>query len=392
MREEYQSWIPTNQGKLNTRFIGIASVRNGISSYDENLKEYTLSVVNTDAYTDTTDKSDIEYTLSYDLIINTSNIEKWEFSLSIYIDEKNASIIAKGDIEDTGIIIFSYIHYNFSGDCKNIPNTIFTIIKNYVHGDNHHSQKVDVIIPVLKKDDFKYYKVLEGLSSAIKTFESDAKRKIKIPYLRNVSKYQYIAERYYNAEGFLAYYSTFNKIFEEELLKEDYTHICPQNIVDSMASLKNKINITLEFDRYSQTTVIALIALYVSLLILTKNSLKINFIDNLLIVFIVGFGLDFRYQSIGILHNIFKNNIEKKEIYQRKYLYKKSLEKEKYKNRQNKGSKKFYYLVHLGRFIFTIMAIGFLALVLAKFKHKSLFDTEISHTVRKIIDSNNTQK
>jgi len=227
MREEYQSWVPTNQGKLNTRFIGITSVRNGISSYDENLKEYTLSVVNTDAYTDTTDKSDIEYTLSYDLIINTSNIEKWEFSLSIYIDEKNASIIAKGDIEDTGIIIFSYIHYNFSGDCKNIPNTIFTIIKNYVHGDNHHSQKVDVIIPVLKKDDFKYYKVLEGLSSAIKTFESDAKRKIKIPYLRNVSKYQYIAERYYNAEGFLAYYSTFNKIFEEELLKEDYTHICP---------------------------------------------------------------------------------------------------------------------------------------------------------------------
>ena len=138
---EYRAWIPTNNGILSKELVAESYPPSHYQTVDNIL---TLTQDDTFEYSDSIFKEkQQELSASYILKIDFNSLP-WTFNLDAKVD-RDETIHSSGVINENGLIEFSVKTKNLNGNDENIRNTVFTMVKNCVHGNSHHDQKVDTI-------------------------------------------------------------------------------------------------------------------------------------------------------------------------------------------------------------------------------------------------------
>jgi len=321
---EYKSWIPNNNGFIDINKIPVYTLNNIleepiIKDYD-NKRFIFIKSKYTKQFSDslvTTEQSFLRFIVTI-FSNKTNNISNFRICLLL---GKNGLIKAKGTFNHIGGIIEFKITdikkiNRVETKLDNIPNTIYTIIKNLIHGDNHHKQKIDTMVPVQQKKNFSYKKILSSLSENIKKNEFEAKRllKAKETYQVEYNIYYHINKLTNNSKGILSYYNCFKSLFENEIKKEN-NDICtgkPESVIKSLEILLNEIKNELENKKAFLNTILVLLTIFISSNILFQLSTKTPFKDllqnhfdiiELIIVFIISF-FYFNYREIYKQKNI----------------------------------------------------------------------------------------
>lgn len=214
MSSEFYGWIPTNRGKLERSLIGKQDfLESFIISEDESDSLYkveiNLNFMNDsyllDGYVKNRHKNietiatiEIENDLNGNIVYKNGNDKaKVEFTL-----EKN------GKIE-----FYNYTENDFL-DLKTIQQTMFMLVKLFVHRDNHHHQKVDTALKTY--DTFDVFNISNDILTHIKLLESNAKKNKECEsQLKNNNALE-------EAEGYLAYLKTFYILFKKDTNKDAY--------------------------------------------------------------------------------------------------------------------------------------------------------------------------
>ncbi len=361
MTHTYKAWIPTNNGSLSKELIASTYSPKSWSIKNDQL---TLIQNDIDDYTDTVFSRKNELMLSYTLEINLQS-EPWYYNLQVIIGNTNL-IKSQGRIYSNGIVDFT-VSTKVKGDQDNIANTIFTIVKNCIHGNSHHEQKVDKFIPIQDQLVFKYSLIAKQLANEIKKNEYETKR-ILLNNTTNTRKSSVINILYEQSRGFKSYYDAFLKIFEKEIKQENLSIGYPDAVLQSMKAIKNKAEIDTQSSKFTITIFFSLSAFFVSFNILIKPN-HVNFLNAhylflvkviALITVLIAIFLDLRY--IGLVRKIFYPLLNKtnktKDYFQRVYLYGEYVLKNKKKVYSDK--KKYiylYYFLKYGHFLVGVIMI-----------------------------------
>lgn len=351
---DYKAWIPTNNGELSK-----ARVANSYPSENWKIENdiLTLTQTNSSDYSDTVFYKKNELLMSYKLLIDFDK-KPWEFKLSIDVGNVKNLIKANGTINTNGIIEFSLdVDKKIEGNPLNLSNTIFTMVKNCVHGDGHHEQKVDKFIPVQENKKFKYSNIAKQLANHIKQNEFEAKR---LFYDKTTNAHQLSVVNGLNgqAKGFKSYYDAFLKNFKDEIEKEKLPIGCPDSVLLSLESIKNKLEIESTNNKFLITVLFSVLAFFMSANILIKPVNTSLFLEkNHLLFFLIAFSIsililisiDLRY--IGVIKETLAPFFKAKEYYQRKYIY-------------GNNKKKYNFEYVLGRFGPFVFAMIFAILVI----------------------------
>ena len=365
MTEEYTAWIPTNNGLLQEGLIANTLPPESFSR-SGNGSELKIAEKNTDAYSDTVFKEHLlkELPVSYDLQINVAE-EPWRFYLCLTVTGKEV-VTASGRIEKNGIVVFSVETKNIKGDESNIANTVFTILKNGIHGNNHHDQKVDTIIPIQPAATFEYSKVAYHLSTEIKRFEVEAKRIMRDnPALRGMETVSTLAEK---AKGFKSYYDSFCTLFRFEIAKESTPVGQPENVLNSLDAIKKQVEAKAAKSRFVLATLLSIGALFISLNILAKPAGGIPLLSDHQYMFAL-LTMGIPGVVLMIINHIFIGlewlqkvlDVTDKEKYQKIYLYCEALKI--YKRPVPEGKRKyclFYRAVNLIEWILIPLLLAIL--------------------------------
>jgi len=263
---DYKSWIPANSGTLSIERISRVEDKKEGNSYIF-IEEETFR------FSDSFSKKN-EIPISYKLKLESKDGKDefpFSFELELFyeaIKNENKILLSKGDIEKNGFIEYSiYYSGNLSedeSDLENMPNTIYTIIKNIIHNDGHHDSAVDNVIPVEKIKNFSCENILDSISNKIKKMEYEAKSKSK----RKIPKYIFdILESYEHAKGFYSYYLTFYQICKNKKNNFDLT----KNVLTSFESIANLAKRRLDSIKYITSVFLTLLAIYISTNILIKG-------------------------------------------------------------------------------------------------------------------------
>lgn len=324
---KYKSWIPANNGILSIQRVGTSYP---IDSYKNNLDNKTLTFKqeNTYSYSDTLEylRAD-ELPISYILSINYSN-DIWKFNLNISVD-KGIIVESSGTILENGIVEFDCIYQNNYNNSQsdNMPNTIFTIIKNFIHGNNHHDEKVDNFIPVQLSKSFKYSNILRQLSEKIKSNEFQVKR-INYNFIFSTQKQFQLSLLKNEASGYKTYFDTFYDLFKDEIDKENIYYGNPTSVISSISLISEQKNEELRSIQFIAQIIIALIALFISSNIFMKpysanDFLEYNYITflNISIIMFVMIIIFFDFIYFGFIIKLSTLLWNKKEYIQRLYLY-----------------------------------------------------------------------
>lgn len=272
MSKKYFAWIPTNSGYLNIYHILTPQWQedkdNDSIFFLQKQKLYV---------TDSTLKRSLDKQIIYEVTckIDFSNLLDWKFSIDIY-DENLHIINSSGNIIQNGKTEFQYNTVNknlLNGDIEdieNIPNTIFTFLKQQIHRDLHHLEKVDNVIPLCS--DLNTWKIntANELVKKIKSLEFDAKRIYKDGL--SWDKFKTIEAIYWDAKGFKAYYDAFMKNVIEDN-SNNSLYLNPSPIIDSLSAMQGKINASKQRRMTISAILGTIIALFISLNIMTQNSI-----------------------------------------------------------------------------------------------------------------------
>ena len=184
--------------------------------------------------------------------------------------EERKILSAQGRIEQNGLVVFkiSFASENIdeNSNLGNIPNTVYTILKNIIHSDNHHDVAVDNVIPVVPEEEYSCDNVLEGLLDRIKKMEYQAKHEIRgFP-----SAPHSVLESYQRARGFQSYYLAFrNHHCERSDIEEREGDV--ENVLTSFKSLAELAKQRLEKRRFTTGVLLTLAAILVSTNMLVKS-------------------------------------------------------------------------------------------------------------------------
>lgn len=342
MSQIYKAWIPTNNGHLSKTRVANTYLPQDWSIEDNKL---TLIQNNTDEYSDTIFCTSDDLLLSYTLKIDF-NSQPWLYTLTISVDSSPKVITSEGKIYSNGIIEF---HFQSAvlGDQKNFANTVFTIVKNCVHGNNHHDQKVDRFIPVQQISTFKYSYIAKRLAGKLKKNEFESKRLLN-DNTTNSHRLSVVNKLNEQARGFKSYYDAYCEIFQKELEQENLPLGYPEAVLLSMESIRKKLEIEVQNSKFAITIFFSILAFFISSNILIKPK-SIDFLANhhfllIEIVFtisiLIAIFLDLRY--IGIIKKYLSPILKAKEYYQRIYLYGEAISK--YNKKNSIRQKKYYYI------------------------------------------------
>lgn len=274
--EEWYSWVPTNLGELNIRFFGKSR------DMDRNLQNAKIkNNIFSATSIDISFISDTHYFLSKWLnplakatlpaleeeLFGTTDIviEETETCFSgtikLYYSEVFQAV-AFFELEHNGKIKIHKLSINPEDEklWKNFSDksefldylvqVIFIIIKNIVHGDNHHHQKIDTAI-VVKRGKFDPCFILKTMIRHIKRIEHDVKNMNKC---HGRLKAQNTIEE---LNGYRSYIRTFRSLFlknnvnmtGEPLFVKDPSIL--DNIIDSAeATVKKRINSPVLFSSF----------------------------------------------------------------------------------------------------------------------------------------------
>ncbi|MCB4773321.1 MAG: hypothetical protein LGB05_06840 [Sulfurovum sp.] len=370
MSQKYKAWIPTNNGHLSKTRVANTYLPQDWSITNDKL---TLIQNNTDEYSDTIffteDDLLLSYTLEIDFNTQPFTLETdfntqppWLYTLTISVDSFPEVITSKGKIYSNGIIEFSF-QSSVDGDQQNLANTVFTIVKNCIHGNNHHDQKVDRFIPVHKHSTFKYSYIAKRLADKIKKNEFESKRLLN-DNTTNAHQLSVVNKLNEQARGFKSYYDAYCKIFQAEISRENLSLGYPEAVLLSMESIRKKLEIEVQNSKFAITIFFSILAFLVSSNILIKPK-SIDFLENhhLLLIeitctisILIAIFVDLRY--IGIIRKYLSPILKAKEYYQRIYLYGEAISK--YNKKIPSDKKKYYYMyqgLKFGNILFGIIFI-----------------------------------
>jgi len=325
MKKTYFAWIPTNSGYLNIHHILTPKWNKTDTNHVFRLIDQELYV--TDSTLEKSLREQIIYKITCE--IDFSNILEWKFKININDGDKDI-IEASGNIEQNGKTKFSYNTVNenlLTGDIDNIPNTIFTFLKQQIHRDLHHLEKVDNVIPICTSIEDWKIQTANGLVKKIKSLEFDAKR----IYRDGLSwdKFKTIEAIYWDAKGFQAYFEAFiNNCVDKNNNNYPDKYLNPLSIIDSLAALQGKINASRQRRMTISAILGTIVALFISLNIMTQNPILHVSTDTeergLLWVILIVVGIfeimTHLHFGSGLLRRLLDPKYETKEYYQRLYL------------------------------------------------------------------------
>ena len=344
----HQAWIPTNLGKLQKNLI-LTSEYNKVK---EKKEFYLMSSKRFDASDTIIPKNKKKQISLYtDFTIDFDKVN-WTFTLKIYEKKRNILqniyqkikkrdfkdiwkafsfvkvylIEAEGDIHQNGMTYFKFNNYMENGNFQNISNTIFTYVKQRVHQDLHHQEKIDNVIPVCLKDENIHLNTINALITKIKSIEIDAKRTY-----RDANDWSYVRDienLYWDAKGFCAYAEAFSKLFRKELENNKENILTAKPIIESLNALREKIKVEQQNRTTMATIIVSMIGLFISLNIVMQNKLSLDFgeyewLKSLIIisiVLVISEKIIHLYFGKGSVLSIFNNKSNQKEYYQRIYV------------------------------------------------------------------------
>lgn len=330
-------WIPNNTGRIYFNLIGIGIGEEDVDSLDMNKEnKIKISGLNTSYISDsnymssssgyigwfgkwlnnntrkdrifTDPKTQKEFEISEELASKADVTFSYDKSnLKIYGDitfklfetkEENEKIIQYSKssfiIENNGSITFSKVIVsnntskyatNFQNeDSKDIEqlvlyqeyiaNSMFIIIKNIVHSNSHHHQKIDTATHLTFGEEFNAVSVLESLISSIKRWESDLKH---LPSCLLQLKKELTTN---DVKGFICYINIFRQVFKDKITEgikqPKYTHL------NDDSSVENNLLASIEANRDRRkakqihkqsllTTTFTFIGILISFNILSNN-------------------------------------------------------------------------------------------------------------------------
>jgi uncharacterized protein YfcZ (UPF0381/DUF406 family) len=249
INEKWFFWIPTNLGELQYSLI----LKN-LGIEPKNKKE--LRIENLDLYylTDTLEPKKSETPKG---LFEIKELSK-SFVGSLKINyPKELEISLKFKIFKNGKTELSYISIKsdveLQANRKEIIQACSTVIKNIVHGNNHHHQKIDTIISV-QKSLFNEEQVLKDLILHVKNVESDVKN---IKYNFRKAK-NYVEEM----KGFLSYIKTFILVFKiHEDLSNKYIGIA-ESLISSIEAQSNKKEFSVNIGYQFGVSILTLIIIF----------------------------------------------------------------------------------------------------------------------------------
>jgi|GEM_PF-2600066 len=333
MSSTYFGWIPTNLGFINFDLIGEnedslqyketdISNSNYISIKDIDLNFISDSYFPKSSLVSKLNKNSKEYYLSGNIEFNKEENKITGFStLTI---SKNKKLLSKWyfhskisfEIEYNGKIKF----YNLKIDTnveyydtfqEDIAFIFYIIIKNTVHGNNHHHQKIDTAL-YITKDEFKPFDILNNFAQHIKRLEYDVKSidkcfgKLKILNSKN------------EVDGYKSYIGTFIELFFDKndkaiKAKVESKEKIIDNVIISLKANVEKQEVKNNFQVAFVLNMITFFAILISLNIFAnaldvKKDLNLENISNISIIinsFFVIFFFYYKSFKCHILNRIF---------------------------------------------------------------------------------------
>lgn len=289
----FVSWIPTNNCCLDKNKIPSKSLDINFYFKDDNQenvlyinKPFTLE------FSDSLNKNcelGIEYIVEINFNPNNnskskcdllkyfkeSNLNLWNFELKLFFKknqtdkDKKHFVMCSGNILSNGLVEFAIIDLNNVTYTDNLPNLIYTIIKRVIHNDNHHQAKIDNLIPVIEKSQFKFSKIADNLICEIKRLEYQAKilsqKKISFPDFKSVEELKC------QAKGYYVYLKAFLECFKDNLAHEEKILKTPNFVIESLEITYNRLKNKIESMKYKYGLLLTIIALIISGNILIKN-------------------------------------------------------------------------------------------------------------------------
>ena len=267
INDKWYGWIPTNLGTIKFSFID----KNNISNFSKQFKiENNNNVINiTDVHlrsiSDTSffkrimpfssekehcSKTDIKLENKHENI--TGNI-KFYYSNSIYF-KVDFILELNGKVEFKLNSIDNKDNINIADVSYDIKQTIYTILKLTIHGDNHHHQKVDNVLKITLAS-FDPSEILDSMLVHLKTIERNIKllkRKCATRLKQNVVLDE--------VDGYISYISTFVILFSNNKNLENKLKIA-LNIKRSLHSLINKREKKFKVENTLKTTALTFFAL-----------------------------------------------------------------------------------------------------------------------------------
>lgn len=365
---DYIAWIPTNAGYLNRQHV--LTPKWEMNSSNKNLfylKKQNLYVTDTNLNELILNQTIYQIECQIDFISD----ETWEFKIDIYDSDIHA-VKSSGNIHKNGKTEFSCASVKqelLNGDLENIPNTVFTFLKQQIHRDLHHLEKVDNVIPVVSTSSDDWEKqTANRLVKKIKTLEFDAKRIYRDGLAWD--KFKIIESIYWDAKGFKAYFDAFKRNILNNDCNNDY--LDPEPIIKSLEAMQGKINASRQRRMTISTIIGTVIALFISLNIMTQNAIfhvpkGKEYMILLLVIFVIGliFEIMMHLQfGSNLLIRFFDPDYKTKEYYQRLFLAGHTENKEYIEKFQNfeKRTKILFLFLKYGWIITAIFAFVFFIL------------------------------
>jgi hypothetical protein len=220
VNDKWYGWIPTNLGAIKFDFID----KNNISNFSKRFKiESSNSVINITG----AQLYSISDTSLFKRIIPFSSKKEHYSKTDIKLEDKHKNIIGNIKFYYSGSICFriSFIlklngevefkldsidnkdNINVTDVSYDIKQTIYTILKLTMHGDNHHHQKVDNILKITLNS-FNPSEILDNMLVHLKTIERNIKLLKRKCYTR--LKQNVVLDE---VDGYISYISTFVILF-----------------------------------------------------------------------------------------------------------------------------------------------------------------------------------
>jgi len=320
------SWIPTNAGELHKNFIG------DTETLQKSFKKSTIKTSLSDFDSQIIEVSDIEISdikCFFQNIILFFKQESLKASGSIFFNQRkndffqeDTGFIASGTItinheniiaissqftlHKTGLVILSSLEYEYDSEQANdtlpdedtievIVNSLYNFLKKVVHGDNHHSAKVDTIIGVHKlSENIEIDNIINNLnttnntntileeckiSNIEKQFSQTIKlkeREIKTENKSRCNNWLMQLNLHIELQGYMSYYRTFISLFYKKK-KRDEKIKSMENVIDSSEAAINKISLLIENRKSYMGHTLSLIALMLTIVIISAKLSGVDF-------------------------------------------------------------------------------------------------------------------
>lgn len=276
-------WVPTNLGELSFNFITLNQVKKRFTDSAKYSNRFGTKVffdldlsfiIDTlDAFLITSRDKDES---PFSVISINDNGDDFSGKLSIFYRD-SIKIISQYKVYRDGKVKIENLKYKILSNELDFPTDpdddlfdtfaqiSYMIIKNTLHGDNHHHQKIDYVLEV-QRENFDACEILKTFGRHIKHVENDIKH---ISTCTGHLKAKNSAEE---VKGYISYAKTFVKLYANDISGNCENQICfLQNISASLnANVTVKNNNHTYLDSFI-TIFLTFFALLVSSSILIAN-------------------------------------------------------------------------------------------------------------------------